>query len=95
MLFRPDAPPAFRRRRLLFLAVFLLAAASVVWPIYPLFSGIRPLILGLPLSFAWVVLWLAVVFAALVWLYRTEEEPGRQERARGGESAPWTPGSSR
>jgi len=73
VLFRPGTDAGFKRRRLIFLAVALLAAAAVVWPIYPLASGIFPLIFGLPLSFAWVVMALLVVFAALLWLYWHDE----------------------
>ncbi len=73
-LFRPGTDPAKKRRRGVFLGIYLLAAALLVWPVYPLFSGIQPLILGLPLSFAWVVAALLVMFGALLWLYRTEGE---------------------
>lgn len=61
-----------RRRRGLFIAIVFVAALALIWPVYPLFGGIRPLVLGLPLSFAWVVLWLGIVFGALVWLYRSD-----------------------
>ncbi len=73
VLFRPGSDPARRRRRLVFLAVYVVVAALLVWPIYPQFSGIQPLILGLPLSLAWVLLALSVMFAALLWLYRSED----------------------
>jgi hypothetical protein len=73
VLFRPGTSPARRRRRTIFLAVYVLVAAMLVWPVYPRFSGIRPLILGLPLSLAWVVLALGVTFAALFWLFRLED----------------------
>ncbi len=66
------ADPAKHRRRSLFLAVYLLAAVLLIWPVYPLFSGVEPLILGLPLSLAWVVMALGVMFGALLWLYRAE-----------------------
>ncbi len=72
-LFPPGTTPAKRRRRLLFLAVYVLAAALLIWPVYPMFSGIKPLILGLPLSFAWVVIALLVMFAALLLLFRADE----------------------
>lgn len=73
VFFSPGTPAGVRRRRWTFVALVALAAAALTWPVYPLFSGIRPLILGLPLSLAWVVLWLVVVFAALVWLYRADD----------------------
>ena len=72
VLFPPDTPPRRRRQRLVFVAILIVTALALVWPIYPMFSGIYPLILGLPLSLAWVVLWLAVMMTALIWLYRSE-----------------------
>lgn len=72
--FPPGTDPAKKRRRRVFLGIYLLAAVLLVWPVYPLFSGIKPLILGLPLSLAWVVMALGVMFGALVWLYRAEDD---------------------
>lgn len=81
VLFPRRTPRRLRWGKLAFAAVAALTALALVWPIYPLFSGVRPLILGLPLSFAWVVLWLGLVFVALVALYRLEyggqPAPGR------------------
>lgn len=71
-LFRPGTDPARRRRRLIFLAIYVLVAASLVWPIFPLFSGVHPLIFGLPFSLAWVILALGVMFTVLFWLFRSE-----------------------
>ncbi len=65
-------PPARRRQRLVFVAILIATALALIWPIYPLFSGIYPLVFGLPLSLAWVVLWLSVMLLALVWLYRAD-----------------------
>lgn len=65
--------PSRRRRILAFVCVVVLAGLSLIWPVYPMVSGIHPYVLGLPFSLAWVVGWLLVVFAALVLLYRSEE----------------------
>ncbi len=73
VLFPPGTPPARRRRRLVFLALYLLATLMVIWPVYGWFRGIHPLVLQLPLSLAWVVLALAVSFGALLWLFLGEE----------------------
>lgn len=72
-LFKSTDSPKLKRRRLIFLAVWCCAAAMVLWPIYPVFSGVEPLILGLPLAFAWVILTVLVMFVALLWLYLGEE----------------------
>lgn len=66
-----DAPK--RRRVILFVCVVAAAGVALVWPVYPAVSSIRPYILGLPFSLAWVVGWLLVVFASLVVVYRAEE----------------------
>lgn len=65
------------RRRgplLAFVAVLTITGLALVWPIYPFFASIEPYVLGFPLSFAWVVLWLVVAFVALVLLYRTDRD---------------------
>ena len=58
---------------LAFLAVTVVSGLALVWPVYPFASSIRPYVLGLPFSFAWVVGWLVVMFVALVLLYRIDE----------------------
>jgi hypothetical protein len=57
---------------LYFLAVF----AAMVWPVYPLFGGIRPMILGLPFSLFYQVFLLVLSFLVLVVLYRWERRHG-------------------
>ena len=63
-----------RRAPLLaFLGVTVVSGLALIWPVYPLAGHIRPYVLGLPFSFAWVVGWLVIMFVSLVLLYRTEE----------------------
>lgn len=62
------------RRRRLGLAVFgLVATCGLIWPVYALVGSTRPFVLGFPFPFAWMIGWLILVFAVLVWFYRTEE----------------------
>ncbi len=79
VLFPPGTDPAFRRRRTVFLAIYLVVAALLVWPVYTLAGRVFPLILGLPFALAWVVGVLAIMFGALLWLFHHEapdaEEP--------------------
>lgn len=72
VFFSDRATTRHRRRRRAFVTIIVVATLALIAPVYPLASGIRPFMLGLPLSFAWVVLWLVVVFGALVWLYRSD-----------------------
>ncbi len=62
-----------RSSLLVFLAVTLIAGLALIWPVYPFAGSIRPYVLGLPFSFAWVVGWLVVMFVALVLFYRADE----------------------
>ena len=78
VLFPPGTSPAKKLRRLLFLAAYLLVVAALIWPVYPFFAGIRPLILGLPLSLAWIIMVLGVGLVTLLALYLTEEEPAAE-----------------
>lgn len=61
-----------RPSRIIFLAVMLLAVLSVIWPGLFLFSDATPFILGFPLSFAWIILWVIVSFAAMMGLYLSD-----------------------
>lgn len=63
--------PAYRRRRLTFLLIYAAAVLMVTIP-WPGVWGIRPTVLGLPPSFAWVFIAIVVVFASLIWLSRSE-----------------------
>jgi fatty acid desaturase len=69
-----DAPYAFRhRRRRVAVGIAAVAGLALVWPVYPFAAGLRPFVLGLPLSLAWVIGWLVVVFVTFALLYRAEE----------------------
>lgn len=51
---------------------FLLVFLAVTWPVYALFAGIEPRVLGLPLSLAWIVGWVLASFLGLLALYAWE-----------------------
>lgn len=68
--FHPSATRTYRRNRIVFVIVMAVICLAINWPIYPLFSGIYPLILGFPLSFAWIIVCLLISMAALILLYR-------------------------
>jgi hypothetical protein len=83
------SPPSAPRRPLgprLAVAWFLLSTAALVWPIYPwLGNHVHPRVLGLPWSLVYVLLVIALNFAALLLLYHRrvvddreldDDEPG-------------------
>ncbi|MFP3941235.1 MAG: hypothetical protein ACLF0P_13070 [Thermoanaerobaculia bacterium] len=88
------------RRVYVGVAVFFVALfVALIWPVYPLFSGLRPLVLGVPLSLAYVVALLLLGFGVLLGLFvwegrrldrdgrRLEPEAPRRTRAEGVASA--------
>lgn len=52
---------------------FCLVAASLMWPIYPLFSTIEPRLLGIPFSLAYLIIWLLLSFLVLLGLFLLED----------------------
>lgn len=61
-------------RKIMFLVIFVILQLCLIWPVYAFFSGIYPLILGLPLSFAWIVFILISCFFLLLWYYLSDPE---------------------
>ena len=68
------------------LIYFCVVLVAMLWPIYPLFSGARPLIAGLPLSLFYLTVLLIVSFAVLVSLYLWESRHGRLDPESGQEA---------
>ena len=58
----------YRTVTILFVAIFL----ALVWPVYPFFAGIRPMVLGIPLSLFYVVALVALSFFTVLGLYLWE-----------------------
>jgi hypothetical protein len=64
------------RERVVYRAVtffFVALFFALIWPVYGLFAGIRPLILGVPLSLAYVVCLLLAGFSVLLALFLWED----------------------
>ena len=61
-----------RRSRLVFSVVMIITTLAVIWPGHALFSSATPLIFGFPLSFAWIIFWVIVGFAAMMGLYLSD-----------------------
>jgi hypothetical protein len=75
-----DMEPGPRRMYAGAAVFFCVVLAALVWPVYPLFADIRPRVLGMPLSLAWVVGWVLASFLGLLAVYLWES------RRRGGGS---------
>ncbi|MFQ5928378.1 MAG: hypothetical protein ACE5MK_01675 [Acidobacteriota bacterium] len=76
MTHRPD------RRRRVYTAVvlyFIFVFLALMWPIYPFFSRIFPMLLGIPLSLVYLVFLLVLSFLVLLGLYLWEDRHGEIE----------------
>ena len=60
---------------------FCAVAAAMLWPVYPLFSRARPLVLGLPLSLFYLTVLLLGSFGVMLALYGWEARRGRLDPA--------------
>lgn len=67
------------RRKKIFLTLLLIIQLGLIWPGFALFSDIYPMILGLPLSFAWIVAMLLSSFFLLLWYYLSEPSHDQSE----------------
>ena len=65
-------------------AFFVAVLLALTWPIYSVFSGIRPLVLGMPFSLFYIVAVLVVSFVVLLGLYLWEDRRGELDRDRDG-----------
>ena len=65
-------PLPVRRSRMIFVLVILVTSLAVIWPGHAIFSSATPLILGFPLSFAWIIFWVIVGFLAMLGLYLSD-----------------------
>ena len=63
-----------RLSRLVFIFVITLTSLAIIWPGHAIFSSATPLIFGFPLSFAWIILWVIIGFAALLGLYLSDSQ---------------------
>ena len=79
VIFSSELSPSERRvykaATILFIAVFF----ASMWPIYPIFNHVRPLILGMPASLFYLVFLLGVAFVAILALYLWEDRHGKLE----------------
>lgn len=62
------------RFAVVFFILYLLALSA---PGYMPFNRIRPFVFGIPLSFAWVILWVILGWIVLIGLYLSQ--PQREE----------------
>lgn len=91
-LFPSDLTPGERRVYGAVLAFYLATTVGLVWPAYAAFADIRPLVLGVPFSLFYVVLWVVASFLVLLGVYLWEDRRERDEGAPDAAGASGKPG---
>jgi len=81
---------SLRAARALTVGYFVLALIFVTWPGLVPFARIRPLVLGLPFSMAWIASWVA---GSAVVLYLLDRVEGRHRARPPGRRAEGDPGA--
>lgn len=64
-----------KHKKIIFLLLLLCIQMGLVWPVYPLFSSIEPMVLGIPFSFVWVILMLFCAFSLMLWYFLNDPDP--------------------
>lgn len=59
--------------------VFVAAFLATMWPLYPVFSRIRPFVLGVPFSLFSLIVLVALCFFSMLALYVWETRRGKLE----------------
>lgn len=67
-------------RKRIFVCLLLIIQLGLIWPVYAIFGSIHPMILGLPLSFAWVIFLLLSSFFLLLWYHLSEPTDSNGDR---------------
>lgn len=65
-----------KKRVKVLIPILVIIQLCLIWPIYPMMSGWDELVLGLPISFLWVILMVCCSFFSMLIFFRkdTEEE---------------------
>ncbi|WNS74999.1 DUF3311 domain-containing protein [Bacillus sp. DTU_2020_1000418_1_SI_GHA_SEK_038] len=63
----------------LYIAIGIIPFLMLVFPGFELGNRATPIIMGLPFSFFWVLLWIVITFVALIILYRLDPEKDEEE----------------
>ncbi|TYC98814.1 DUF3311 domain-containing protein [Arthrobacter echini] len=63
----------------IFTIVSVAAFLPLIFPLYGFANREMPIVLGFPFSFFWVILWVLIVFVAVIVLYFLDPENKQQE----------------
>jgi hypothetical protein len=62
-----------------YLITTIIPFLMLVFPLYGIANRATPIVMGVPFSFFWVVLWIIIVFIAITVLYFKDPENEKEE----------------
>jgi RsiW-degrading membrane proteinase PrsW (M82 family) len=66
--------PSRKKRTFILVPILVIIQLCLIWPIYPIMASAKPLILGIPLSFFWVILMVCFSFISLLIFFRKDAD---------------------
>ncbi|WP_017380628.1 DUF3311 domain-containing protein [Paenisporosarcina sp. TG-14] len=63
----------------LYIAIATLPFLMLVFPLFEIGNRATPIVMGLPFSFFWVILWIVITFVALIILYSLDPDNKEEE----------------
>ncbi|MTI47646.1 hypothetical protein [Sporosalibacterium faouarense] len=72
VFFRKDIDSKVKKRSIFWFVYFTICGLAQIWPIYLLANRVKPMILGMPLSMFWVVMWIVIIFIGTITKYNQE-----------------------
>jgi uncharacterized membrane protein len=63
----------------IYICVTTFAFLMLIFPIYEFANRATPIVMGLPFSFFWPVLWIVITFIAVVGLYFVDPDNQKKE----------------
>ncbi|MBM7715193.1 DUF3311 domain-containing protein [Siminovitchia sp. FSL H7-0308] len=68
-----------KKFNLIFSIACVIPFLFLIFPLYEIGNKATPIILGMPFSFFWVLLWVAVTFIAVAFLYDVDPNKDEEE----------------
>jgi len=63
----------------LYITISTIPFLMLVFPFFEVGNRATPIVMGLPFSFFWVILWIVITFVALIVLYSLDPENKEEE----------------
>ncbi|WP_019413073.1 DUF3311 domain-containing protein [Paenisporosarcina sp. TG20] len=70
---------SIRKFYTLYITISMVPLLMLIFPLFEIGNRATPIVMGLPFSFFWVILWIIITFAALIFLYSLDPDNKEEE----------------